>query len=165
MALSILFITSCSKDDDNNNSSSTNSYTYNGEISEIKFAGIVDHTVGYEITLSPTVVPDCFDYNSDFFHLILPIEKLGLKCNLNEDNRGGTVLFEGFFFNNNTQYSFISTNETDRGDDITGTNNWVKVTKNSGTNNFTVAFEMTIGGKLLKGSYTGVFKDASTCGK
>ena len=108
MALSILFITSCSKDDDNNNSSSTNSYTYNGEISEIKFAGIVDHTVGYEITLSPTVVPDCFDYNSDFFHLILPIEKLGLKCNLNEDNRGG---------------------------------------------------------KLLKGSYTGVFKDASTCGK
>jgi len=42
-------------------------------------------------------------------------------------------------------------------DETGNTNDWIKVTKNSGDHNFTIEFEVIIDGKPLKGQYTGPF--------
>jgi hypothetical protein len=153
-------VLSCSKDDDSNNSIS-NAYVYGDDKVAIKWAGYNYYEdYGYAFTLMPTVPNSQTNWSdTDYFHVEVPVEKMGEKCYLNEDNIGQHWGLYLYFMHKGVEYRINSTSDVDRNDDVTGTNNWIKVTKNGTTgSNFTIEYEIMVKGKLLKGSYTGNFE-------
>ena len=118
-------------------------------------------TNGYCFGISPTVSVGRLFNESNFFEVDYPASKLGTKCNLNDDNIGYTashewVLYGHFQYNNYIYY--FDDGRTSAPFDLSGSDNWVKVTKNSGKN-FTLEFSITISGKLLKGYHKENFQE------
>lgn len=160
--LTLGLFTSCSKDDDSSNTNTvlTNAYTYGDTKHDIKWAGYYyEEGRGYVFAVAPKIpsnINNLYD-ETDYFAIDLPLEKLNLKNNLSDNLDGSNWYFYASFMNNGDYYSINDQQSDNDNDEVTGTNNWVKVTKNTGDNNFTIEFEMTINGKLLKGTCTANF--------
>jgi len=155
MALAIVMLAaatiSCSKDKEK-----TNSYTYDGEQLDIVWAGYYyDGVGGYCFGVSPTVPAGSLCDELEFFEVDWPESLLGQKADLsvfyNDDHWSlyGYLKYEGALYHFRENEGNLH--------DLSGSNNWVKVTKNS-TDNFTLEFNMTIGGKKLNGHYSGTFQ-------
>jgi len=115
----------------------------------------------YLFAVAPTV-PLGYIYEEDNLFIVeIPIEKLGVQCNLNKHCNGANWKLFGDLIVDGTTHHYDNISETFKEDEdnITNTRSWVKVTKNSGINNFTIEFEMTIYDKKLKGYYSGIFTD------
>jgi hypothetical protein len=147
---------SCSKKDKN-----PNYYSYDGKKFGIKWAGYYYQSgdKGYCFGISSTVPTGRLFNELNFFEVDYPESKLGTKCDLSQDNisTNGWRLYGFLRCDGSILYYFDDAGTTDL-HDLSGTNNWVKVTKNS-VNNFTLEFSMTINGKLLKGYYKGNFQE------
>ena len=134
-------------------------YCYNGNSFKIAWAGYFydDLDGGYCFGISPTVPTGKLFNEPNFFEVDYPASKLGKKCDLSQNNYDGFWYLYGYFNSNGTKYFFEDNNSG--ADDVTGSNNWVKVTYNLTQNdNYTIEFSMTIGGKLLEGKYSGQFQ-------
>ena len=155
MALGAMTITSCSDKEE----AAKYTYTYDGVKKTIVWAGYYHRNNetqdGYCFGISPTVPNEYLFEEVNFFEVDYPAEQINEKCDLSEYCGGAGWDFYGYFRSNGTFYYF---EDNDSGGDISGSNNWVKVTKNAGEHNFTLEFDMTIGGKRLVGNYTGIFK-------
>jgi len=133
-----------------------NAYTYDGKMFNAVWAGYFHNEAskGYCFGISPVVLVGgnlCDEPN--FFEVDYPEDRLGEKLDMSQDCNGMNWAFFGFFYLNGTEYLFGNYSYG-----VSGTDNWVKVTKNSGADNFTLEFAMTIGGKRLEGNYTGIFQ-------
>ena len=142
----------CSKD--KGDAKLKNAYTYDGKTTTIVWAGYYHADGhGYYFGIAPKSPAGNLPNEADYFGVVFPESKLGVKCNLSQNN-SGTWIFDGLFKSNGIDYSYGDNNFG-----VSGTDNWVKVTKNTGgEHNFTIEFEMTIGGKRLIGNYTGNFQ-------
>ena len=148
---------SCSKKDKNQN---PNYYSYGDKkFTEIAWAGYYKDTDGYELVLSLTVPANVANVNAELnmLEVEIPNELMGQKIDLTVAHSGygwfpyGLLKYEG------EQYEWLDNN----GIDLSGTNNWMKVTKNAG-NNFTIEINLTsLGGKPLKCYYKGNFREQS----
>jgi len=134
-------------------------YGYNGNSFKIAWAGYYYSSGGsgsYCLGISPTVPAGRLFNEPNFFEVEYPASKLGQKCDLSQNNYDGSWYLFGYLYSNGNKYFFEDNNSAS--DDVTGSNNWVKVTKNSADDNFTIEFSMIIGGKLLEGKYSGLFQ-------
>lgn len=84
----------------------------------------------------------------------LPTEFVGSINNLNADLEGESWNFYCGYVHNGNYYDIRDNQSENDGDDVKGTNNTFKVVKNAGENNYTLEFEFTVDGKLLKGYYS-----------
>ena len=129
------------------------SYSYDDEVFEIAWAGYYhDVGSGYCFGISPTVPAGQLFGGTNFFEVDFPEDRLGEKLDLSQDCDGAIWSFYGYFNLDGTQYYFAGYNTG-----LSGSDNWMTVTKEEGTGNFTLEFAMTIGGKRLEGNYTGAF--------
>ena len=150
-AIAAVALVSCSKD--KNEPSYKNAYTYNGETFNIVWAKLYNPPSGYQFAISPTVPAGDIDDELNFFVFECPVEALGKK-----------IEFQNFYYILDW-YPYVALNYNgnmyegaDENDwDLSGSDNWAKATKNSGANNFTIEFAMTLDGKRLEGQYTGTF--------
>lgn len=151
--LIISILSGCSKDKNNKKSS----YTYDGKINEIAWAGYYydEEDEGYIFGITPKSLSGKLGNETDFFVVHYPSAKLGVKCDLaNNNNSEEWSFYVALKSNNVFYYGFNNDSEY-----ISGTDNWVKITKNTGAeDNFTIEFAITIDGKRLAGSYTGKFQ-------
>jgi len=148
---------SCSK---SNNQAANNYYTYDGQRFDIVWAGYHYSNegtpdAGYEFGISATALVDKMYDEPNCFEFTCPESVLGLKLDLNVEHLG--VWIGGYFRYYGAEYQYSDDNQG-----ISGSDNWVKVTKNS-ENNFTFEFSMTINGKLLEGKYSGKFQKVDGC--
>jgi len=153
MALAIVMLAaatiSCSKDKEK-----SNYYIYDGKHFDVAWAGYYYNSEysGYCFGISPTVPAGQLPNESNYFEVDCPEPLLGQEADLSVFyNKSWPLL--GYFRYNSTLYYF----EEDNRGHISGSNNRVKITKNS-ENNFTIEFSMTIGGKKLEGKYSGNFQ-------
>jgi len=130
------------------------SYTYEGEQFKVVWAGYFHNpnNQGYCFGISPTVPAGKLFEEENFFEVDYPEDKLGQKLDMSQNCGGAGWDFYGYFYHNGAEYFFADNNYG-----VSGSNNWVKVTKNSGTDNFTLEFAMTVGDKRLTGNYSGTF--------
>ena len=139
----------CKKDNEDKNA-----YTYDGKLFKIAWAGYhYNDDDGYCFGISHTIPAGQLSGEDNFFEVDYPEAKLGVKCDLSK-NCSDTWALYGYLRNIGYFYYF---QDNDVNSDLSGTDNWVKVTKKS-TDNFTLEFAMTINGKRLTGNYTGKFK-------
>lgn len=150
LALIAVTLSACSNDD--NNSSSSNSYTYGDEKIDIKWAGYYTDNDFYSFSIASEAPMDEAYKLDKIFNFNLSKDKLGVRCDI-KDEQGD--YFWGSLKSGGVYYYFQDNDDIH--DDVTGTNNWIKVTKNSGDNNFTLEFEMTMNNKPFKGKYSGTF--------
>ena len=158
--VSFLSHVSCSSDDDKSVNIS-NSYEYDGAKTQINWAGYYESTgSGYSFGLAPAAPTGNLSSATNFFSFDIPVERLNQTLDLSQNLDGADWYFYGTFRHQNyTYYINDLTNSSESTDDVTGTDNWIKVTKNtSGPHNFTVQFSMTVNGKTFKGSYKGDFR-------
>jgi len=155
-----LALASCSKDKEQ---TIKNAYVYDGTtyvISGAFFQENLPHWLNLIITPSNRAsLQEVFDDKSDNFYISISAELLGTKIDLNVDN-GGPSPVNGIFFRNEVLYRF---EEKNKYGNLSGSDNWVKVTKNS-AGNFTLEFGMTLEGKRLEGNYTGNFTESFIIG-
>jgi hypothetical protein len=157
LILATLGISSCSKDD-NNDSGITNSYSYDGNVTNITYAAkLYDETEDVYVFIFSVSETEVYD-NQKFLMLMYDAAKLGVRCNLNES--GTKDGLPSGIYSKGASYLYFAASSAivgDRDDNITtATNNWVQVTKNStSSNNFTIEFEITLDGKPFKGSFQG----------
>ena len=145
LAVTTMF-SGCNKD--TTNPEKTNYFTYDGKTFEIKMAIYHEEDDFYAFVISST------ESISKAPNICLEIPKslMGQKLDLTQSYpipTNGHFLC-GYFFYNEEYFPFAHNNSG-----LTGTDNWVKITKNSGSSNFTLEFNMTIDGKLLSGKYIG----------
>lgn len=158
--LTIVTAVSCSSDDDKTTTGMQNAYEYDGAKTDIAWAGYYEELQdGYVFSVAPTTPTGNLYNQRNYFSVELPKEQLNKKADLSQSLDGASWYFFGAIAVNGNHFYFDDlTNDPESEDDVTGTDNWVKVTKNSsGANNFTLEFEMTINGKRLKGGYSGNF--------
>ena len=163
-AIACAMLAGCSKDNDNKNA-----YTYDGKTFKIAWAGYyynenegeVPGNGGYCFGISSTIPAGPLYSEDNFFEVDYPEPLLGQKANLSTSYENWWSLY-GYL--KNIGYSYYFEEGDDGSNDLSGTDNWVKVTKNSGEGNFTLEFGMTINGKRLTGSYTGKFKKCANYG-
>ena len=148
--IAAILITGCKKD-------KPYTYSYDGLHFEVVWAGYYydDILNGYCFGISPVIPTGSLFYEAFFFEVDYPESLLGQKLDLSVAYNDSDWELYGYFQNGGKRYYF---EEGDDGTgDLSGSNNWVMVTKNS-SDNFTLEFSMTIGGKLLEGKYSGKFQ-------
>ena len=128
-------------------------YKYGGEVFEVAWAGYYyEQGSGYCFGISPTVPDEKLFNEENFFEVDMPEDRLGEKLDMSQNCDGEDWGFYGYFYFAGTEYYFEGYDEG-----VTGSDNWVQVTKNAGTDDFTLEFAMTIDGKRLEGRYSGTF--------
>ena len=140
----------CSKDN-----APENYYSWGDtKFTNIAYAGYYLRNVneGYTFALCPQVPAECPWDGTEQLIVQIPIELMGEKIDL----------VDGEYNFNWYPYGEISLGGTycwwadKNAQDLSGTGNWMKATKKA-EGNFTVEINATVGGKLLKCYYNGVF--------
>ncbi|MCL2097918.1 MAG: Ig-like domain-containing protein [Bacteroidales bacterium] len=135
-----------------------NAYTYDEQIFNIVWAKYHSIAEGLQFAICPTVPSGTpiDEFVPNFFVFECPIEALGQLIKLHDPYTiSDWFPWLALGYNGTTYFG-----EDNNGDDLSGTDNWIKATQNSGTNNFTLEFAMTLNGKRLEGVYTGTFEPA-----
>jgi len=147
----------CSKGE---NDKLTNAYTYDGKTFNIVYAkSYTSPGNGIQFFISPTVPAEDPSDEPDFFLFECPIEALGQLIKLHEPYDDVNWFPYVALQYNETEYWGGSVSDEANLNDLSGSDNRVKVTKNTGADNYTLEFAMTLNGKRIEGNYTGTFEE------
>ncbi|WP_163409442.1 hypothetical protein [Flavobacterium ajazii] len=147
-------VLSCSKDDDNTEKTPANYYSLGDtKITNISYAAYSNNSSSGYILILAQNVPTGDVYNYDHLYLEIPVEQLdGQKIDLSKTYSYGWFPY-GRIRLGDLFYEWKDNN----GYKLTGTDNWMKITK-SEDNNFTIEVNLTVDGKLVKAYYKGKFQ-------